>query len=282
MVAPEPGCKLQFRARRGSAACSGASSWRKMVRSSTVLSTTFDHRAASKQKLPPPPRPPPPPSPPPPSLPLPSPAAASSIASPAASLRGTPSSGKERRLRAAEGRVRSEMLATLPMRAPPTAEQLKCSRAGVALKRLSGHARLLVAEVAGALLAAWRDAVSAEARGAERSAAAVSAATPTAAECAPVKLAQCARVVEIAARRAAKRSSSLSLIDPSELKNLRGESNKRQTRTTCGRRARSALYINEWPMPALSDFYGARTYWNSRVCSSSLIERSRRWLTASL
>ena len=47
---------------------------------------------------------------------------------------------------------------------------------------------------------------------------------------------------------AGPRSSSLSLIDPSELKNLRGES------TTYGRRARSALYINEWPIPALSDF----------------------------
>ena len=60
------------------------------------------------------------------------------------------------------------LLLRLARRAPPTAEQLKRSRAGVALKRLSGHARLLVAEVAGALLAAWRDAVSAEARGAER------------------------------------------------------------------------------------------------------------------
>ena len=53
---------------------------------------------------------------------------------------------------------------------------------------------------------------------------------------------------------AGPRSSSLSLIDPSELKNLRGELNKRQTRATYGRRARFALYINEWPMPALSDF----------------------------
>ena len=60
------------------------------------------------------------------------------------------------------------LLLRLLLRAPPTAEQLKHSRAGIALKRLSGHARLLVAEVAAALIGAWRDAVGAEARGAER------------------------------------------------------------------------------------------------------------------
>ena len=60
------------------------------------------------------------------------------------------------------------LLLRLLLRAPPTAEQLKRSKAGMALKRLSSHARLLVAEVAAALIGAWRDAVGAEARGAER------------------------------------------------------------------------------------------------------------------
>ena len=75
--------------------------------------------------------------------------------------------------------------------------------------------------------------------------------------------------------------SSLSLIDPSELKNLRGESIKRQITSilVVARDRRSISMNGQRQLSVISHFSRGRTYWNSRVCSSSLIERSRRWLT---